>query len=117
VGQHEARVTINSRCCKELVATVDVRSPVPNHPDEVQVVYLAMPLEPATVGLSGAPRNGQLSCPELGLSVVAEAPRQVRLHDAVWNGTCSVAGPDKPVRAVAVSLRAGETNTVPWPSE
>jgi hypothetical protein len=117
VGPHEARVTIGSRCCRELSQTVDVKSPSPSRPDEVQVIYLSMPLEPATVGLAGAPANGQLSCPELALTVFGRAPRDAKLRDAVWSGTCSFAAPDRPLRTAAVSLRAGETNTVPWPSD
>jgi serine/threonine-protein kinase len=117
VGRHAVVVTIKGRCCRELSTSALVEPPPPAKLDDVQTIFLSMPIEPATVGLAGAPQNGQLSCPDLGLSVFAGGSSQVKLRDATWTTSCTFAAPDKKAKKGAVTLKAGEANMVPWPTE
>ena len=116
VGPHAVEVIPNvDRCCKKLAVTVTVEPPPPSAPASVQQFSLAMEIRPATVTLSGAPQNGQLSCPELSMTCFAGSSKQVKLPEASWTGTCRLAVPDKPPRSVRVTLNAGDTNAIPWP--
>ena len=118
VGAHRVEVTpIVERCCKKLSTTVNVEPPPAGAPDSVQQIALSMDIRPAHVMLSGAPQNGQLSCPDLGLTCFAGSQQQVKLREPAWSGTCVFTAPEKPPRPGRVSINAGDVNAVAWPAE
>ena len=118
VGPHAVEVIPNvERCCKRLVTTVTVEAASASAPDSVQPIGLVMEIRPATVTLSGAPQNAQLSCTALALTCFAGSSNQVKLPEPSWSGTCTFTAPEKPPRRAQVTLNAGDVNAVPWPSD
>jgi serine/threonine-protein kinase len=117
VGPHEIEVTIDDRCCKRLATSILVDPPLATRPDDVQKVFLTMEILPATVSLGPAPAGGQVTCLDLGMSATPGGSRQVKLRDAVWRGTCTFSQPDRAPRTFPVSIKAGETNVIPWPRD
>src|SRR5262249_9710169 len=91
VGKKEAAVAIKGRCSKERGKTVIVEPIAAGQPDTAQTIFLPMVIEPATVGLSGAPKDGQLACPALGLTVFMGGSKQVQLNDATVTTPCTFA--------------------------
>ncbi|MFT3766011.1 MAG: serine/threonine-protein kinase [Minicystis sp.] len=115
VGTHRVEVTPNvERCCKKIATVVQVDAPPAGEPENVQSIPLTMEVLPARVTLSGAPQNGQLSCPELALTCFAGGQQQVKLHEPSWTGSCVFTAPDKPSRKGRVTINAGDTNAIPW---
>ena len=104
-----------SRCCRALRRSETVTPAPVDAPDEEQLVQVALEILPSRVVLEGAPPNGQLACPGLGLSVFPGAAGSVRLSEPVWDGRCSFRAPDKAQIWRRVELRAGEPNTLLWP--
>ena len=118
VGPHSVEVIPNVElCCKRLSATVTVEPAPAGAPDSVQPIGLVMEIRPATVILSGAPQNAQLSCTGLALTCFAGSSTQVKLPEPSWSGSCTFTAPEKPPRRGGVTLNAGETNAIPWPSD
>jgi len=106
-----------SKCCKTLEATAMVVAAPADKPDAAQTIPLVMEILPATVTLTGAPPNGQLSCPTLALSGFPGTAVKVKLGEPVWSGKCQfTTSTDKPARSATVLLRAGEMNAIPWPA-
>ncbi|WP_156040994.1 serine/threonine-protein kinase [Chondromyces apiculatus] len=117
VGAHRVQVSVpNSRCCKPYDGSVVVTS---SNSDTPQLFVIKLDLLPATVTLSGAPANAQYTCPGIGLSGFAgTSPKTVILPDESWSGLCQFTPPtpDAAPSAAKVILRAGEPNTILWPS-
>jgi serine/threonine-protein kinase len=115
VGQHRIEVSPNvEACCKKITTTINVEA---GEPDSVLTVPLSMEIRPAQVTLSGAPPNGQLSCPEIALTCFAGAKKEVKLREPSWSGHCAFTSPDKPMRKAGVTINAGVVNAVPWPGD
>ncbi len=77
---------------------------------KVQVIGLSLKFKPARVKLV-APAGGQAVC---GAFTLAGGAQEIAMTRPVWEGTCKfiLGGQEKPG---AVSLKAGEENTVAWP--
>jgi serine/threonine-protein kinase len=118
VGAHAVEVIPNvERCCDRFAGRITIEAAPASAPDSVQQIGLAMAIRPAVVSLSGAPQNAQLSCPALALTCFAGSSKQVKLTEPSWSGRCTFTAPDKPPRQGHVTLNAGETNALPWPSD
>ncbi|APR88196.1 serine/threonine protein kinase [Minicystis rosea] len=118
LGPHKVEVTPNAvNCCKKLSVVVQVDAPPASEPENVQQIPLTMEINPAKVMLSGAPQNGQLTCPELGLTCFAGSAQPVKLREAAQSTVCQFTAPDKSPHRARVSFNAGETNVIPWPAE
>jgi eukaryotic-like serine/threonine-protein kinase len=106
-----------SKCCKTLETTAIVTAAPADKPELVQTIQLVMEILPASVTLTGAPPNGQLSCPTINLSGFPGSAVKVKLGEPVWSGKCQfTTSTDKPARSAPVLLRAGEMNAIPWPA-
>jgi serine/threonine-protein kinase len=118
VGPHQVDVApLLDSCCKKISTTVTVLAPGAEDPQNVQEIPLSMEIKPATVTLSGAPPNGQLSCPRIGLTCYSGASAQVKLREPVWKGPCQFQSPEKQAKQQRVTINAGEVNPIPWPAD
>jgi len=109
----------NSKCCKPITgSTITVLSPSADNPGATQTIALSLEVLPASVTLSGAPANGQFLCPGILASGFAGNTKMVTLPEPMWSGKCQLtASADRPPRLVNVTLKAGELNAIPWPSD
>jgi serine/threonine-protein kinase len=117
-GQHSVRVQVpGSKCCKPYTGSYGVTPAPKDKPDEVQPIVIKLETLPATVSLTGAPPNGQYSCPSLGLSGFAGGSKQIALSDVVWVGRCEFKSPaaGSQLKTATITLKAGESNTIVWP--
>jgi eukaryotic-like serine/threonine-protein kinase len=116
-GPHTISASMNgSKCCKAITGQVVTVTPPPaGDPTAVQALSFALEIQEATVTLVGAPRNGQLSCSGIGLVVFAGQSQRIKPSTAEWTGPCKfTASIDKPPKVASITLRAGESNDVPW---
>ncbi len=119
LGNHAVRVVVpDSKCCKPHDGTFTVLPPPAGRPDEVQAVVIKLEALPANVTLVGAPPNAQYTCPGLGLIGFAGTTKQVAMPEAVWMGSCEfkLPSPTDKGRKATVTLKAGENNSISWPS-
>lgn len=109
----------SSKCCKSLTGSTVTVTPAPaENPTATQTIALSLEVLPASVTLGGAPANGQFLCPGINASGFAGSTQKVRLPEPMWSGKCQfTASADRPPRPATVTLRAGELNVLPWPSE
>jgi serine/threonine-protein kinase len=107
-----------SKCCKPYSASHTVTPAPSGKPDEILPIVIKLETLPATISLTGAPPSGQYTCPSIGLSGASGGSKQFILPEAVWVGTCEFKAPSvaSPRRAT-VTLKAGESNAIVWPSE
>ncbi|MBI4703285.1 MAG: serine/threonine protein kinase [Deltaproteobacteria bacterium] len=112
-GSHAAAVTmpVGSKCCEPGSFTAVVEPPAPDDPDSVQHFAFTLKTRTTTVVLSGAPAGASFMCPLLGLVVSARSPSTVNLRTVTWTGTCEFRPSG---RTTTVTLRAGESMSVPW---
>ncbi|XXX71959.1 protein kinase [Sorangium sp. So ce134] len=118
VGAHSVHISVpNSRCCKPYSGVISVVAPKPGVTAPQRVVH-KLEILPSTVVLSGAPPSAQYQCPQIGLIGYAGAPQTVTLSDVFWSGSCifTPPTPEAAPRVGNVTLVAGESNTVSWPS-
>ncbi|WP_437475719.1 protein kinase [Sorangium sp. So ce1014] len=118
VGAHSIHVSVpGSRCCKSHSGVISVVAPKPGVTAPQRIVH-KLEILPSTVVLSGAPPSAQYACPQIGLIGYAGTPQTVTLNDVSWSGRClfTPATPDAAPRVGNVTLVAGESNTVSWPS-
>ncbi len=109
----------NSRCCKPITESRVTVAPAPSdNPGVPQTIALSLEVFPATVTLGGAPANGQYLCPGINVTGFAGSTQKVRIPEPMWSGKCQfTASADRPPRPSTVTLKAGELNVIPWPSE
>lgn len=107
----------SSRCCKAYSGVISVVAPKPGAAAPQRIVH-KLEILPSTVVLSGAPPGAQYACSQIGLIGYAGSPQTVTLSDVFWSGRCTFtpATPDAAPRFGNVTLVAGESNTVSWPS-
>lgn len=118
-GAHSVRIAVpDSKCCKPYDGTFTVVPAPPSKPDDIQAVVIKLDALPATVTLVGAPPNAQYTCPGLGLIGFAGTARQVPMSDAIWIGSCEfkLPSPTSNPRKATITLKAGENNSISWPS-
>ncbi|WP_437604798.1 protein kinase [Sorangium sp. So ce834] len=118
IGAHSVQISVpNSRCCKPYSGVVSVVAPKPGVTAPQRIVY-KLEILPSTVVLSGAPPSAQYQCPQIGLIGFAGAPQTVTLSDVFWSGRCIFTPPTPEATPLVgnVTLVAGESNTVSWPS-
>ncbi|HTN84335.1 MAG TPA: serine/threonine-protein kinase, partial [Sorangium sp.] len=118
VGAHSVHISVpSSRCCKAYSGVISVVAPKPGAAAPQRIVH-KLEILPSTVVLSGAPPGAQYACSQIGLIGYAGSPQTVTLSDVFWSGRCTFtpATPDAAPRFGNVTLVAGESNTVSWPS-
>ncbi|WP_437312671.1 protein kinase domain-containing protein [Sorangium sp. So ce385] len=118
VGAHSVDISVpNSRCCKPYSGVISVVAPKPGVAAPQRIVH-KLEILPSTVVLSGAPPSAQYQCPQIGLIGFAGAPQTVTLSDVFWSGRCIFTPPTPEAAPLVgnVTLVAGESNTVSWPS-
>ncbi|WP_434040757.1 MULTISPECIES: protein kinase domain-containing protein [Sorangium] len=118
IGAHSVHVSVpNSRCCKPYSGVISVVAPKPGVTAPQRIIH-KLEILPSTVVLSGAPPNAQYACPQIGLIGYAGSPQTVTLSDVFWSGRCrfTPAASDATPLVGNVTLVAGESNTVFWPS-
>ncbi|MGK3962113.1 serine/threonine-protein kinase [Sorangium sp. So ce118] len=118
VGAHSVHISVpSSRCCKPYSGVISVVAPKPGVTAPQRIVH-KLEILPSTVVLSGAPPSGQYACPQIGLIGYAGSPQTVTLSDVFWSGRCMFTPPTPGAapRVGNVTLVAGESNTVSWPS-
>jgi serine/threonine-protein kinase len=109
----------NSKCCKPITGSKVTVVPAPSdNPAVPQTIALSLEVFPATVTLGGAPANGQYLCPGINVTGFAGSTQKVPIPEPMWSGKCQfTASADRPPRPATVTLKAGELNVIPWPSE
>jgi serine/threonine-protein kinase len=116
-GPHSVQISVpTSKCCEPKALTAHVTAS--DDPSDVQRFVWKLAPRAATVALSGAPANAQLSCSEIGLAIGPGSTRgAAKLPDVQWSGRCEFTPPsgEEAPRRATVTLRAGEVNQVPWP--
>ncbi|UQA57047.1 hypothetical protein [Polyangium aurulentum] len=116
-GPHEIEISVRtSKCCEPKSLTAHVTPP--DDLNDVQRFVWKLAPRPATVALSGAPANAQMSCWEIGLVIGPSSTKvSTKLPDVQWSGRCDFTPPstEKGPRRAVVTLRAGEVNQIPWP--
>ncbi|XYH92645.1 serine/threonine-protein kinase [Sorangium sp. So ce1128] len=118
VGAHSVHISVpSSRCCKPYSGVISVVAPRPGVTAPQRIVH-KLEILPSTVVLSGAPPSAQYACPQIGLIGYAGSPQTVTLSDVFWSGRCMFTPPTPGAapRSGNVTLVAGESNTVSWPS-
>ncbi|WP_437961709.1 protein kinase [Sorangium sp. So ce119] len=118
IGAHSVHISVpNSRCCKPYSGVISVAAPKPGVTAPQRIIH-KLEILPSTVVLSGAPANAQYACPQIGLIGYAGSPQTVTLSDVFWSGRCrfTPAASDAAPLVGNVTLVAGESNTVFWPS-
>ncbi|WP_438021748.1 protein kinase domain-containing protein [Sorangium sp. So ce233] len=118
IGAHSVHISVpNSRCCKPYSGVISVVAPRPGVTAPQRIIH-KLEILPSTVVLSGAPPNAQYACPQIGLIGYAGSPQTVTLSDVFWSGRCrfTPAASDAAPLVGNVTLVAGESNTVFWPS-
>ncbi len=116
-GPHTVDLSVpGSRCCRDKRQSVTVLALPRGATPEPQVVPLSLEILPASITLVDAPRDGQLVCSSLQLSVLAGATKSIPMADAdPRSGTCEFVRGNGERRSGLVTLRAGESNAVVWP--
>ncbi|WP_437963335.1 protein kinase [Sorangium sp. So ce260] len=118
VGAHSVQISVpNSRCCKPYSGVISVVAPKPGVTAPQRIIH-KLEILPSTVVLSGAPPSAQVACSQIGLVGYAGAPQTVTLSDVFWSGPCLFTPPTPDAAPLVgnVTLVAGESNTVSWPS-
>jgi hypothetical protein len=115
VGSHTFRAEVpKSRCCKTLTKSEEVR------PDDgsgsPQEVVLSLEFRDAILSAPDAPAGARISCPLLGLSGPAFQVFRIPVQAADVPVSCDLDAPGLHRSAIPVTLRPGESTTVPWPA-
>jgi serine/threonine-protein kinase len=115
VGFHTFRAEVpKSRCCKTLTKSEEIR------PDDgsgrPQEVVLSLEFRDATLSAPDAPPGTTISCPLLGVSGPAVQVFRIPVQAADVPVTCDLDAPGLHRSAIPVTLRPGESTTVPWPA-
>lgn len=110
VGTHAWRASVaNSNCCEETAGSFEVRAG-----DGVQLVGLSVPFKDARLTGQGAPEGATLRCNVLKGSGPASGTYAVKMSALDLGGVCWIDAPGLPTQQSSITLRAGETYTVPW---
>jgi serine/threonine-protein kinase len=116
IGPHAVSASVPGlKCCKRYDGSTMINTAPDDQPDSVQVIVIKLETNPATVSLTGAPDKASVTCGELGLTLLAGAPKSCKLPDAQWEGSCffqDAEGKERGTRKV--TLRAGEANSIAW---
>jgi serine/threonine protein kinase len=119
-GSHAVSVFMeSSKCCKPLKTSITVE-PAPEGAPE-QVLRIALPpleLLPARLSVFGAPESAAFVCSGLSQGGPLKGPQLLKLREPEWSGTCRfMASPDRPGKAIRLTLKAGESTEISWPGD
>jgi serine/threonine-protein kinase len=119
-GSHAVSVFMeSSKCCKPLKSSISVDAPPDGDPEQVQRIPLP-PLEllPARLSVFGAPEGARYVCSGISQSGPVKSPLLLKLRDPEWPGTCRFSSsPERPGKAIQLTLRAGESTEISWPGD
>jgi len=110
VGKHRVTLTVpNSSCCTPTSHVIEV---VPG--EGTQRFGLSVSFRDAKVTTQNAPEGAVFRCPALRLEGPAGRTFSVKMTSLEIAGTCFIEAPSHPMQTTSVTLRAGETTTIPW---
>ena len=110
VGKHRVTITVpNSSCCVSTSHLIDVKPG-----DGTQRFGLSVSFRDAKVTTQNAPEGAVFRCPALRLEGPASRTFSVKMTSLEVAGTCFIEAPSHPMQTASVTLRAGETTTIPW---
>jgi len=115
VGAHTFRAEVpKSRCCKPLSKSDEIR------PDDgsgrPQEVVLSLEFRDAILSAPDGPPGATISCPLLGVSGPAFQVFRIPMQATDVRISCDLDAPGLHRSAIPVTLRPGESTTVPWPA-
>ncbi len=115
-GKHTARLTPapNDPSCDPEPKTIGfvVHAANEDKPDLAERIPLSLTFRPAKVSVVG-PAGGQVLCG--GVSLAVGAPQEVKMQLPLWGLSCTFVVDGKETKKY-IELKAGEQNTVAWPS-
>lgn len=116
VGNHTIEISIQSPCCISPKSTFfEVSPPDPSKPDEAQIVQASLEMNPAEVTLVGAPAGGSAGCSMFALNPGSTI--KVKMVAAEATTPCTFTAPDREAKQKTFTIKAGEPNTIAWPSQ
>jgi serine/threonine-protein kinase len=102
-----------SDCCDVKSGSLVVVAGSKDKPDEKQMLAVALDPKPATVRVTGGPAGASVACGPY--TFIVGSQQEVRLSSVDQSVTCLFPSDSGTIKK-PVSLKAGTTNTIPWPS-
>ncbi len=106
------RPPTGSDCCEVRAGRIDVLPAAKDKPDEIQKVALALDLRPALVRIAGGPPGAMVACGPFSFTATQQ---EVKLTAADQPITCTFQLDSGAVKKT-FNLKAGVSNSIPWPS-